>query len=64
MKIILNISEYLCSFSLCAIFSVEILKESVNYLILSILIFVVRWLASKVEKKIINLKKNKENDTE
>ncbi len=61
-KILIFISEFMCSFSLCSIVSYEVLKESVNYLILSVLILVIRWLAAKVEKKIEKLNKSKENE--
>ena len=44
--------EFVLSFIFCSIVSMEVLKESVNYLILSVLILLVRWLSAKVEKNI------------
>lgn len=61
-KILLNISEFVMSFSVCTVVSVEVLKESINYLVLSILILLIRWLSAKVEKKIEQLKNKKKND--
>jgi len=57
MKILSVSLQYILSFVTCEIVSTEILRESVDYLILSLLILVVRWLAGKVEKKIESLKK-------
>ena len=62
-RILLNISEFFTSFFTCAIVSAEILRESINYLILSVLILVIRWISAKVEKLIVKQKKDKKNDT-
>ena len=55
------IPEFFASFSVCTVISAKVLEESVNYLILSVLILVIRWLSAKVEKKINNLKNKSKN---
>jgi hypothetical protein len=60
LKLALFIVEFIISFFTCAVVSVEVLKESVNYLILSVLILIVRVLSGYVGRKIDDFnKKNK-----
>ena len=57
MRILSVCLQYVFSFVTCEIVSEEILRESVDYLVMALLILGVRWSAGKVEKLIESLKK-------
>lgn len=61
-KLLLQGSEFVTSFSLCAIVQGEVFKESVQYVSLSLLVLAVRWIAAKVGKEIEKVKKNKKEE--
>jgi len=61
-KFLMFIPEFITSFFLSVTVSYKVLEESVNYLILSILILVIRLLSAKIEKQIEKYNKNKKND--
>ena len=61
-RILLFLPEFICSFVICNVVSVELLKESVNYLILCCLILLIRWISAKIEKRIEKYNKKEEKN--
>ena len=61
IRLSIIICEYIAAGVYCEIVSIEMFHESVHYFVLALLIFVVRWITSKIEKK-IEMLKNKDNE--